>query len=269
MTMKQRKSLSILVVAVLLALGIGWRIGRKSIESRGVTQSDGDVAAITVRRPTDADVPDNWATDKSVAFQYHALDDSALEAYFIAILKAEVQRVYRKDWIDSQLGNIYVVKDMKFFDVDAMGTQDRKNIWIAYDPGPENWDPESLLKFTLHFEIGSMLHDQHLTDFPRHDWRACTPFGFMHPIDSVAVVKAGFGSSRIDPKLFDQGFLTEYSKASIQKDFATVHSRMILQAEATDEIGREHGLVGCKIAIWRRLNAEYACVKENVVAPQR
>ena len=78
----------------------------------------------------------------------------------------------------------------------------------------------------LHAEIAECLMREFGGTFPRSEWAACNESSFEYGLGGLAAIRNGQASERIATADLEGGFLSEYSKSSLENDFSTI-SRML------------------------------------------
>lgn len=135
----------------------------------------------------------------------HAILNTALDKYPENVLRKNLKR-------------IYVLKTMFFFGLEYGGTYYKRNVYITNN-GIENGYTGQYIEGTFHHEFSSVLLKRHKKYFEKGDWLAANPPDLTYGKGGVAALSTEKTSLRLDSALFADGFLNEYSLASVEEDF--------------------------------------------------
>jgi hypothetical protein len=193
--------------------------------------------------PLGAEVPPIWEHSGPGA-SFTPITDPELGALYRRALIEELKK-YRLDRLQHFVTRVWLVDSLRVSDVAATGTQGGTEVWIAIGSISE-WD----IRTTLHHEIAGQIYDIVQHRFPNEEWRAVSPDGYrdMHPADAV---KAGHGSTALDLELTESGFLYEYAKSDVMKDFSSIHEFRMMAPLKMCYLANKHDKLGRKLAIWK------------------
>ena len=134
-----------------------------------------------------------------------------------AILNKALDK-YPENVLRKNLKRIYVLKTMFFFGLEYGGTYYKRNAYVTNN-GIANGYSGPYIEGTFHHEFSSILLKRHKKDFEKKAWLAANPLDFSYGKGGVAALSTEKTSLRLDSALFADGFLNEYSLASVEEDF--------------------------------------------------
>lgn len=163
--------------------------------------------------------PQSWRGGK-VAARADRLLDSQSERLQNIIERALAQ--YPQEFLNSTLTQIYGLGHLEYRGIATGGTRSANSIYIVCKPH----FPEAAIERNIHAEYSSILFRKFSQHFDSDSWHRQNPAGFEYLGSGSEAVKAGEASSRFDASLHQQGFLHQYSKASIEEDFNSHVARL-------------------------------------------
>jgi len=134
-----------------------------------------------------------------------------------AILNTALDK-YPENVLRKNLKRIYVLKTMFCFGLEYGGTYYKRNVYVTNN-GLENGYTRQYIEGTFHHEFSSVLLKRQKKHFEKEAWLSANPPDFTYGSGGVAALRTEKTSLRLDSTLFVDGFLNEYSLASIEEDF--------------------------------------------------
>ncbi len=155
--------------------------------------------------------------------------ERALAKYPAAVLRRHLQRVY-------------VVQKLAYSGVPTGGTNSRCAVYLANSGKVA----DAVLEGIFHAEFSSILLRNLPQQLDTKRWQEINPPDFRYLGSGVQAIKQQKASQRLDADLQAAGFLHAYAQASLEEDFNSIASRLLMGDEA----------------LWRAM-AQYPKVKEK------
>ncbi len=176
---------------------------------------------IIVDRATADIFPESWLTPRIDA-KAELLSDDARDRCRKIVKKTLAK--YPPAVLSANLKQVYVLGGLSYSGVRAAGTRSRSAVYVVSKPAYSAAQVEGL----IHAEFSSIL----LQNFPSHldkgAWQQINPPGFTYRGSGVQAIKDQQASLRSSEALHEEGFLNEYSKASIEEDFNSYATRLFM-----------------------------------------
>ena len=119
------------------------------------------------------------------------------------------------------LDRVCVMKSMKFYGLPYGGTNYQHTVYLS-DDTDNPWFSDEYIEQVFHHEFSSIL----LRDFPSYfdkaRWLEVNPPSFRYGKGGAEAISHGMSSMALDPSLIEQGFLSQYSTASVEEDINVV-----------------------------------------------
>ena len=113
---------------------------------------------------------------------------------------------------------IYVAKSIFFYGLEYGGTYFKRKIYLANN-GAENGYTDAYLEGSFHHEFSSVLLKRHTRFFDNDSWQATNPLDFVYGNGGREALRMNATGLDLDSVLYTDGFLNEYSLASLEEDF--------------------------------------------------
>jgi hypothetical protein len=169
--------------------------------------------------------PESWRGGK-VAAKAEPLLDSQTQRLEAIIERALAK--YPADLLSSTLTRVYGLGQLEYRGIVTGGTRSASAIYIVCKP---HFSDEAVER-NIHAEYSSILFRKFEKDFDVQRWEMENPSGFHYLGSGSAAVKAGLASVGLDESLHPSGFLTQYSKASLEEDF-NAHAARLFTGDST------------------------------------
>ncbi len=124
---------------------------------------------------------------------------------------------YPLDLLNSNLDRVYVLKSMKFYGLPYGGTNYQHSIYLC-DDTDNPWFTDDYIEQVFHHEFSSILIRNFPSCFDKTKWLSLNPSSFSYGNGGADAISKGLASMALDPAMIDQGFLSEYSTASLEED---------------------------------------------------
>lgn len=155
------------------------------------------------------------------------------------------------------LRQVYVVERLSYSGVAAGGTNSRSAVYLA-NAGKAS---DAVLEGIFHAEFSSIL----LRNLPQHldekRWREINPPGFRYLGSGVQAIRQQQASRRLDEAMQETGFLHAYAQASLEEDFNSIASRLLMGDAAFWRCVEQHPKVKAKAELvqdfYGRLDARF------------
>lgn len=131
--------------------------------------------------------------------------------------------------LNENLQAVYVVGDLAFYGIHALGTNNLNRVYIV-DRGP-TVDKDASIETRLHHEFSSILLRNFHDRFPQDAWSALNPTGFQYLGSGVLAVKQGKSGNKGTPELLMSGFVNEYAQSSLENDFNIIAQLMFCNSQ--------------------------------------
>ena len=168
----------------------------------------------------------------------------ALGKYPAAVLRTHLQRVY-------------VVGRLAYSGVPTGGTNSRTAVYLASSVKTS----DAVLEGIFHAEFSSIL----LRNLPQHldmkRWQELNPPDFHYLGSGVQAIKQQKASRQMDANLQKDGFLHAYAQASLEEDFNSIASRLLMGDaafwNAVDQFPKIKEKTELVMAFYARLDAQF------------
>lgn len=192
--------------------------------------------------------PANWL--EALKIDWKPVEDPKMRETCNGYL-AKFAKAYRPRALDQWLTWVNFVDRFSFDGVRFGGTYDPVNrrIWSVCTRSL----PEEYHVGNLHHEFSSILFYNNQKLFDRGRWLALTKGAEKAYVKSdedrgFEEAEGALKSDQLDPRLYEQGFLTPYNTVSIEEDFNRYAEYVFARPEMLARIGAEHQRVHGKIA---------------------
>lgn len=133
--------------------------------------------------------------------------------------------------LDRELERVFVLRRINFYGLDYGGTNSSDTVYLAND-GAANGYTDSYLEAAFHHELSSIVLRNHMARFDVDGWKAANPTGFRYGDGGTAALRTGQASTAVDERLMADGFVSQYSKASLEEDFNMVAECLFMGRES-------------------------------------
>lgn len=168
--------------------------------------------------------PESWRTPK-VNAKAELLDETERERCQKIVGRALGK--YPADLLTETLKKIYCLGRLEYSGAVTGGTRSRSAVYVVCKPSYASTDVERI----IHAEYSSVLFQKFPKHFDAEAWSAINPPDFKYLGSGVQAVKSGQASRRADPAMWEQGFIKEYAKASVEEDFNS-HTAALFMGDA-------------------------------------
>jgi hypothetical protein len=128
---------------------------------------------------------------------------------------------YPVDLVKKNLKAVYFAKQLSFYGVAFGGTNSRDTIYLANQGEAAGYTGQYLVS-AFHHEFSSILLRNYWDNFDEAGWMAANAPGTGYREGGVIAVRDGTSDLSFKPKFNVNGYLNEYSTASLEEDFNTV-----------------------------------------------
>jgi len=212
--------------------------------------------------------PESWrkapitATGEAVAKGHEkravAVIEKALKKYPPAVLKKYVRKVY-------------VLSELKFRGVTAGGTNSQEDVYVKVRDEVEGFTDE-WVEQVFHAELSSILLRENEKRFDTPAWVKFNPKGFKYLGDGVDAIKQNKADLKEQDVLMADGFLREYSKASVEEDFNGFAALLLTGRkelwEAADRHPKVAGKLKLTIEFYQSIDKEFSEKALRALAPK-
>lgn len=155
---------------------------------------------------------------------------------------------YPKDLIHANLKKLYFLGGLSFSGIQATGTSSLDSIYIVDRGIPMGFDFKDV-ELTIHSEFSALLLRKHRALLDIRNWNLCNPEGFSYLGGGVSAVSSGKDNVDIGSAKLSEGFICEYSKASLEEDFCEISARLFQGDERLWKISRKHPRIRKKMEL--------------------
>jgi Putative zinc-binding metallo-peptidase len=165
--------------------------------------------------------PESWLTAKINA-KADLLSESERSRCEEIVTRALTK--YPTDFLSANLKKLYLLGGLEYRGSRTGGTNSRSVVYLVCKTHYKSSDVEK----NLHAEFSSILFRNFSQHFDEVAWRQMNPLDFQYGTGGVRAVLDGKASSKLDIAKHEQGFLTQYSQASVQEDFNSFAARLLM-----------------------------------------
>jgi hypothetical protein len=221
--------------------------------------------------PLDEDIfPKTWENDQ-INPQITALEEESQVR--VKLILGNAFDKYPPKLLRKNLKKVYVLKTLSFFGLPSYGgTYNRRDIYIT-DNGISNGYTDKYIEGSFHHEFSSVLMKRHSKHLDVEAWNASKPAGFIYGEGGKEALMTGNTSLFLDSSLIVNGFLNEYSLASMEEDFNCYAENLFLSDDEFWEAWEQSEAVRRKTEIiidfYNSLNSVFTLqyfrdLKENI-----
>ena len=168
--------------------------------------------------------PQGWRSGRVNASAQPLLDTE------VERLRGIVKRAlgkYPPALLETTLKKVHGLGHLEYHGVATGGTRSASAIYVVCKPHYSDAAVERI----IHAEYSSVLFQKFAQNFDAGAWQRQNAEGSTYLGSGVAAVKAGKVSGQATPELQEQGFISEYAKASIEEDFNSHVARIFMGDE--------------------------------------
>ena len=211
--------------------------------------------SIVVDRAGDDVFPARWLTPDINA---HAeLADEAERPRSKAIVAKALSK-YPSTIASTNLQAVYVLGGLEYRGVATGGAISRDAVYVVVG----NRYSAAVVERVFHAEFSSILLRNDPQFFDADRWQQINPPGFQYLGSGVEAVRRKQASNRLQPALHENGFLHDYSQASIEEDFNSHAALLFMGDPAYWEAVERYPLVRAKAELtmdfYGRLDAAFS-----------
>lgn len=126
--------------------------------------------------------------------------------------------------LSAHLKKVYVLGGLSYSGVSVAGTRSKSAVYVVRKAAYSAAQVEGI----VHAEFSSILLQNSPNQFDKAAWQRTNPADFQYRGSGVQAVRSKQASLRTTDELCEEGFLNEYSKASIEEDFNSYASRLLM-----------------------------------------
>lgn len=124
---------------------------------------------------------------------------------------------YPNQVLRESLDRVYALKTMRFYGIAFGGTNVRKTVFMCDNTSNPKFT-DDYVEGVFHHEFSSILMRSHPANLDLTKWESLNDPVFSYGNGGVNAIRYGEASLKLDPDLFESGFLTRYSQASVEED---------------------------------------------------
>lgn len=189
---------------------------------------------------------EDWPADSKAIM----IDEKELER-FSYIIGSALQK-YPVGLIKKNLKGIFLCKKIISYGIEygASHSSDNNIIYLCSE-GKNNGYTDVYLIDSFHHEFSHILFDQYR--FPINEWKLCNSKKFQY-----TYVEDGGYNAMLHEKdsiygtveLYEQGFLSEYSKSAIEEDFAVFSGMILTEPKEFESLVKRYSRIKRKFKVW-------------------
>jgi hypothetical protein len=160
--------------------------------------------------------PQSWYDTPSNAIIETIESDDDISRSLMIIKKA--LKKYPVDVLKSNLRKVYILYDIKFYNVGYGGTYWEDNVYIT-NQGISNGYDDIFIEQLFHAEFSSILYLNYKQYFDKKAWKAANAPDVEYGNGGYDAIKSGVDSEDFDEVINNQGFLTQYGMSDMENDF--------------------------------------------------
>ncbi len=155
---------------------------------------------------------------------------------------------YPTSTLKSNLKRVYVSKLIEFFGLEYGGTNSLDTVYITQRTPKDGYSNQYVVG-CFHHEFSSILLRNHPSYFDEIAWAGANEPNFKYGAGGTEALRTGQASTKYNAQLAEKGFLTQYSKASVEEDFNMIAEGLFSGDEKFWEIVDHHERVRTKAKI--------------------
>lgn len=125
---------------------------------------------------------------------------------------------YPGQMLREHLKGVYLLAELRYSGVSTGGTNSRTMVYVTVGE-PRLGYTDGHIEGVFHAEFSSILLRNRWADFDAKAWSAINPPDFKYLGDGVEAVRRGKVGQVAAETYYEQGFLRQYSQASMEEDF--------------------------------------------------
>jgi hypothetical protein len=183
--------------------------------------------------------PEHWYSGKIKA---EAEPLSRFEKLRIINILDKAFQKYPDPVIRENLDRVYALRTMHFYGVPFGGTNNAKTVYLCDEENNPSFT-NAYIEGVFHHEFSSVLKRMYPGFFNAREWKASNPSWFTYGNGGVDAIMNGEASLELDPDYFSLGFLTCYSRASLEEDMNVFAQYLFTGGPAFWEVVDQHSRI--------------------------
>ncbi len=163
--------------------------------------------------------------------------------------------------LKASLKRVYLIRELNCYGLPYGGTNSVDAIYLCND-GLQNGYTDAFVENSAYHEFSSILLRNYFRFWKEEEWTAGNPKNFKYLGNGTDAVREGATSVHQDPTLFASGFLSVYSKASVEEDFNVMSENLFLGStsfwKAIDSHPRLKVKAGAAMRLYQRIHPEFS-----------
>jgi hypothetical protein len=207
---------------------------------------------ITIDATLDADFfPDSWKLPP-ISARAVAISEGELHR-FPNILKIALAQ-YPIEVIRDNLKTVCLAQDIYFYDTPYGATNSTDTVYLTSEGWTQGYTDQYLVE-TFHDEFSSILMRNYPLHLQHTRWVACNPPGFKYRNNNAddagrEAITQHRDKLDGDPKLYKDGFLSEYSMANLEEDVNTFSGHILTRPQEMRSLIRQYPRLKMKYRVW-------------------
>ncbi len=161
---------------------------------------------------------------------------------------AKAMEKYPKGFVEKNLKKIYVLRSLNFYGVEYGGTYYESTLYITNN-GEEHNYTDLYVEQVFHHEFSSILLENYPDNFDKYTWNEINGESFEYGDGGVNAIISGTAGNTFTIQLNEEGFLTEYSKASMEEDVNVLAANLFKANPSFWGITEEYDKIGRKMEL--------------------
>jgi hypothetical protein len=239
-------------VAVLFYFSAKFAISNELFEDISfVLKSDTSTAKFRYRNieiaayPESGMMPESWF-EPPVSGKVTPLNAALLDFASETVRKAVDK--YDNKLLEGNLKKVYLLGDLQFYGVPYGGTYYGQSVFMVVKSKMQGYT-EAYVEKSFHHEFSSILYKNYPEKFPEAEWLRVNAPDFKYGSGGVDAIKTGNAGLDFDSKSNEQGFLNEYSKASMEEDLNEVAGNLFLSSDEFWDVVDKYPIIKSKVQL--------------------
>ena len=157
--------------------------------------------------------------------------------------------LYSKNFLSNNLKGIKLSKSLSFYEINYGGTNSTDDIYLTVGEVTKGFSKKYNIG-NFHHEFSSIIKRNYKSFFPEKTWKSLLPTSFKYLGSGSLALKEGVASLKGSPELYKEGFLSQYSKASIEEDFNMIAGTVFSNPSLMNELKNEYPKLNEKYELW-------------------
>lgn len=155
---------------------------------------------------------------------------------------------YSTPVLADELKHIVMFQAIRFYGLKFGGTNSIDTVFLTNDGAAKGYT-DRYITGAFHHEFSSILLRNHPDKFDQKAWDKAIPPNFQYRGNGTDAVREGTSNTSYDSSLYQQGFVSQYSQASMEEDFNMLAEGLLTGDPEMAEAARRSARIRAKLTV--------------------